>query len=372
MTRKLPLFDRERDKLELCVYCPKLCRAACPVSNAEPREGLIPWGKMSTTYFAARGDIPLTPSAAEAAYACTGCHGCTARCDHHNPVAETLGHAREAFFTEGVAPAGAKRAARGFGRHAARSKHAADALAARSPATTSPSGAPLLVGCAYTRALPEVADDIVKVAAFVAGGPVRVLRGCCGLPLRHAGDRPAFERAARALLDEIGDAETVWVADPGCAAALRHDFAEVGLPVRAAITTLVEGARAKMSELQPIAPEHDAAGAPLRYHESCQLGRGLGLSAEPRALLTRIHGQAPAELTEHARFGGCSGAGGLLGATMPEVSRAIARARRDEHEAAGGGTLVTACAKSHLSLRATGVKVEDLHTWLSRGLPSSK
>jgi dimethylglycine catabolism B len=369
MTRKLPLFDRERDKLELCVYCPKLCRAACPVSNAEPREGLIPWGKMSTTYFAARGDIPITDTTVEAAYACTGCHGCTERCDHHNPVAETLGHAREAFFAEGVAPAAAKRVARGFGRHAERAKKAADTLAGRSSPFTSPSGAPLLVGCAYTRALPEVADDIVKVAAFVAGGPVRLIRACCGLPLRHAGDRPAFERAARALLDEVGEAETLWVADPGCAAALRNDFAAVGLPLHAKIETLVEGARARLGDLQPVACAEGETPERLRYHESCQLGRGLGLTAEPRALLTRISGRPPEELTEHARFGGCSGAGALLGATMPDVSRAIAKARRDEHETAGGGTLVTGCAKSHLSLRAAGAKVEDLHTWLSRGLP---
>ena len=140
----------------------------------------------------------------------------------------------------------------------------------------------------------------------------------------------------------------------------------MGLPLTAKITTLVEGARAKIGALLPA---EDATASAVRYHESCQLGRGLGLHDEPRALLTRITGRAPEELEHHALHGGCSGAGGLLPTTMPEVARGIAQQRADEHAAAGGGTLVTGCAKSLLSLRRTGAKVEDLHTWLARGLP---
>lgn len=362
MPRQLPLLDPERDKLELCVYCPKLCRAACPVSNAEPRETLIPWGKMSTAYFVARGDLPLTDDAAATAWACTACHGCSKRCDHANPVAETLGRAREAFFARGHAPREAVRAARGFASHVARTRKATERLSASRH--TSPSGKPLLVGCAYARALPEVAADIVRVAAFVSGGPVRLIRGCCGVPLLHAGDRPGFERAARALLDEVGESPELLVADPGCGAALVRDYPRVGQEPRPRVTMLVKAARTKLAALRPVA---DAP--PLRYHESCQLGRGLGLHDEPRALLARLTGRPPEELEDHALHGGCSGAGGLLPTTMPDVARAIAQARADEHRAAGGGTLVTGCAKSLLSLRRTGATVEDLHTWLARGLP---
>ena len=40
-----------------CVFCPKLCRSACPVSNAEPRETVTPWGKMSMAYFVANESV---------------------------------------------------------------------------------------------------------------------------------------------------------------------------------------------------------------------------------------------------------------------------------------------------------------------------
>jgi hypothetical protein len=58
MTVRLPLADSHTRELETCGYCPKLCRATCCVSNAEPNEALTPWGKMSLAWLSARGDLP--------------------------------------------------------------------------------------------------------------------------------------------------------------------------------------------------------------------------------------------------------------------------------------------------------------------------
>ena len=41
-------FDEYQKALELCTYCPKLCRHTCPVGNAERREAVIPQAKMAT------------------------------------------------------------------------------------------------------------------------------------------------------------------------------------------------------------------------------------------------------------------------------------------------------------------------------------
>src|SRR5450631_2259800 len=105
----LPALEVRRGALEKCVFCPKLCRSACPVSNAEPRETITPWGKMSMAYFAAHGDVPLDASHAAPAWACTGCYGCREACDHKNEVAPTLLEARAALAAAGLAPEGAKR-----------------------------------------------------------------------------------------------------------------------------------------------------------------------------------------------------------------------------------------------------------------------
>src|ERR1700744_3339075 len=102
--RALPLLEPRRDALEKCVFCPKLCRDACPVSNAEPRETLTPWGKMTTAWMAAHGDVPAAAPSAAPAWACTACGACQTACEHHNPVADTLLDARSALHSQALSP----------------------------------------------------------------------------------------------------------------------------------------------------------------------------------------------------------------------------------------------------------------------------
>src|SRR5271166_3817655 len=115
--RALPVLEPRRAALEKCVFCPKLCRSACPVSNAEPRETITPWGKMSLTWMAAHGDVPVDGAHAAPAWACTGCHACREVCDHKNPVADVLLDARDAMARGGVAPPGARGVLDRFARH---------------------------------------------------------------------------------------------------------------------------------------------------------------------------------------------------------------------------------------------------------------
>src|SRR5258708_2295628 len=80
-------------------------------------------------------------------------------------------------------------------------------------------------------------------------------------------------------------------------------------------------------------------------------------------------GRAPDEFDELRESAFCSGAGGLLPCTMPEVARAITDARLEAHARSGGGSVVTACASSLIAMRKRarkGVRVDDLVTWIAR------
>lgn len=351
--RALPVLASKERELTLCVYCPKLCRAACPVSNAEPREALIPWGKMSTAYFLARGDVPIDEDHAATAWACTGCMACRERCDHHNDVATTLGTARAALFEKGVAPEAAKKVAADFPKHVEETARANRELAARNAAHVSDAGTPFVVGCGYARELPDEADAWLVATAKLLGGPVKPLSSCCGMPAYMAGDVAAGNAAQAALLAEVGAAERVVVADPGCAFALRERLGD----------RLVLAIDLAADALPRLAP---SGARDVVYHDPCKLGRGLGRYEQPRAILSRILGHAPGEMDERRSMAACSGAGGLLPVTMPETSRAIAKARVD---AAGGRAIVTACASSLRAFRAAGASAEDLGAWIAKSLP---
>jgi Fe-S oxidoreductase len=162
--------------------------------------------------------------------------------------------------------------------------------------------------------------------------------------------------------------ERVWAADAGCALALVRRYPEAGVPVPPPVETLAEAAARQLSRCARVPGAGDAE--PVRWHDPCQLGRGLGVYEAPRALLTRALGRAPDELEERRELSVCSGAGGLLPATMPHVAEAIAAERVRAHERAGGGRIVTACASSLLALRrrSTGAAVDDLATWIVRAL----
>jgi Fe-S oxidoreductase len=365
--RALPQLEPRRGALEKCVFCPKLCRSACPVSNAEPRETITPWGKMSLAWMAAHGDVPVDTSHAAPAWACTGCYACREACDHRNGVADVLLDARSALARAGVAPEGAKRVLAGFVAHEQATRAAAAALTADHPRVRADASDALLVGCGYLRAAPREARAAIDAATALSSEPVSLAVGCCGLPLLLAGDGDAFVRHGRALAASLKGRARVTVVDPGCAMTLRRRYLDAGIELEPPVELLVERAARALGSLQPVAREP----GPVRWHDPCQLGRGLGVFEAPRAVLGRLLGCAPDEFDERREWAACSGAGGLLPSTMPATSRDIAQARIEAHARGGGGRIVTACASSLLSFRrraaGTGIVVDDLVTWLAAG-----
>lgn len=345
--RRLNVLDERRAAFETCGYCPKLCRGACPVSEVEGSEARIPWGKMSMTWYVARGDLEPDADVAALPWACTGCYACRDRCEHQNPVAETLRAARGVYHELGLAPARSEAALAAFTAKRERLAARARKLDGGNDGDTA-----LLVGCGYLGLRSNEAHDAVDAVRGFAGA-VHVLEGCCGLVMREAGDARGADEARDALLDEAKGRPLV-VADAGCALELRA----------AGARTLAELAASDIERLDRVA----SLGANVRWHDPCRLSRGLGVTGEPRRILERALGAPPGEFERREATGLCSGAGGLLPLVMPRHARAIARERLHEHGELGGGTIATACASSLRWLRLAGATVVDLSTVIARSL----
>ena len=368
---RLPMLAESKVALETCTYCPKLCRSACPVSNAEPRESLTPWGKMSSAYHLGRGDIApevgVELGFAKVAYACTGCLACKTSCDHKNPVADTLMHVRTAVTKAGLAPDSATRVLSEFSRKANEATARARAIDPESHGN-SPKVA-LVVGCGYLRKAEDEARAALAATRELAGRDVRLMGGCCGLPLLHAGDEERFESHLRSFASSLEGFDEVFVVDAGCARTLRVEAKARGLG-SGKIELVIERAAKELHALTPLPEAEAIALGEVRYHDPCQLARGLGVTEAPRAVLTRMLGRPPGEMARNRDGAACSGAGGLLPVTHPGIANEAALARVREHDREGGGVLVTACASSLRTFRrnAPEARVDDVVSWVARGV----
>jgi Fe-S oxidoreductase len=351
---RLPLLPAAQKPLEICGFCPKLCRSTCPVSNVEAREALIPWGKMSWAWFVARADLVPDRDFAATSYGCSGCHACTSFCEHRNPVADTLYLARANYRDAGLSPPQVVESER---RHGVRVGEAGNTLSelAREPGVRADAETALLVGCAYLRkARPEARAMLRSVVAL--SGSVRLIAGCCGAPLLHAGDREGYLASRARVWDAAREAKTFVVGDPGCALVLRDERS----------LSFVEFAAKYAQKLQKI-PRLGQAEA-VRFHDPCALGRGLSQYEAPRCLLERALGRAADEFETKREQAECSGGGALLPISMPQTSERIADGRIAAHRALGGGTLVTACASSLRRFRAQGEHAVDIATIVAQSL----
>ena len=350
--RNLPLLRPHDAAMQKCVYCPKLCRATCPVSNVEGSESVTPWGKMSLAWFSLRGDVPLDAEHAEVAWACSLCHACRDRCEHDNDVAAVLTEARAEYFQAGLAPDAVARVVSGFAAQQEAYRAAIDLVDVdnRQSARTL-----LVIGDNYALHCPDVARAIWWVTQHFVDGEVRAVRSSAAVALLQAGDRAGLTMAARRFRDEVGDADLVLAADPGAARALLVDYPRLTVAPQP-VVPLVDLIYAELDRL----PAGALADLSVRYHDPCDLGRGLGRYEEPRAILARLTGRPPLELERSRHMAECSGGCGLLPHVRPETARAIAAERIADHRRQGGGLLVTASADSLWHLRCCGEDAVDL------------
>jgi len=363
----LPLLEGRSPATARCTYCPKLCRPACPVSTAEGRETVTPWGKMRALDEVLRG-VAVGHEAArfEKSWACTGCGACRELCLLDNPVADTLWDGRAEAFANGLAPAPAVAVAEGFAGRL-------EALAARAEQLgfvhqrPADAGAPVVMpGCSAVRLdADEVRDAVVAVEGLTAQSCGVEAGSCCGAPLYDAGDRTGFVAQARVFAARVAGAPRVVTPDAGCAFVLRVVYPAHGIDLPP-IEHLAEFAARTLHRLHPVTEPRTVV-----VQDSCKLSRGLGVYDAPRAVLTRLLGHAPTELPNARQHGPCSGGGGLLPRTRPGTAGAIARALCDDaDEVADAGTRViaTGCLTSARQLRAQGTAAETLTHFLARSV----
>jgi Fe-S oxidoreductase len=341
---------------ELCEFCPKMCRFACPVSEITGRDALTPWAKVSLAALCGREP---DASAALAFAGCTGCDRCAHHCAHDNDVSGMLFAARATAVRAGVAPRTWADLALRFSAQGHGEGRDIAAVRAGLPETTGE--AVLFPGC---EALAQGGEE-VRQALFVAekmGVPLRLAPPgalCCGRKLLEGG-HPELHRAhaGRVRGQVIRGRRPLHLVflDPGCAQDVLDGW-ELPAGSRVEhITTYL----ARLLVAMPEGQRPPRLEETVTLHDPCALARGLRETVAPRALLAA----AVSDLRDPPRCGvetSCCGASGLLPASLPEVARQIA----DDRKAELGSPAVTSSPACAAALGAAEV-VSVLARWFAQ------
>lgn len=362
-----------REKYELCAYCPKMCRFSCPVSEADARESLTPWAKMSAPFLAMSPAPEVSLEAAfETAWACTGCGHCREYCLHGNDVPTALAATRAAGVAAGLASPVTERVRAAFQPErrarppAWRERVPADLRdSVHAPAANA---APVLFlpGCGDTRGA-ETVKSAVSLMERLGGRGVAIAcdGACCGAALWWAGLPELFDEHAARFAESVAKRRTLVLADAGCAWTLQVLYARRGHRIAPEVLHVSEWVAAFFRE-RVLKARTRVPGAFL-YHDPCMLARDLDVVDEPRAVLAATLERPAGEFAWNRRDTVCCGGGGLLPETMPDTAGRMAGRRADEARAAGSA-VVTSCPTCLQQFRGAGVEAHDLLTLIARAL----
>ncbi len=326
-------------ELETCAFCPKLCRFACPVAEAEFRETVTPWGLMTRLDDLRRGGRQFDADLGELLSHCTTCGRCAEICKHSNDVAGTILAARATADRLGVLP---------------------DALrnwALESP--DAPASWRELPVDGPTRILPGRVDEAEVVAALkllAAAGYYNV--GRLEAPLDAGSRLLAAGRpgAANARAETVAQA----------AAGLRLvclDAADVTRLQPILGNECCHLVDALQGRLPPLAPTVDAE---VLYLDGCKVGRGLGAYDGPRRMLADVVGGVREAVMNRAEGGCCGGRAGYAVTASRDARIAANIMMEDEPE------LMVVIADCECAAHLAASSGRDVQTWaqtLAMALP---
>jgi L-lactate dehydrogenase complex protein LldE len=229
----------------------------------------------------------------------------------------------------------------------------------------------LFITCLADQFYPTVGEAAVKVlrrlGVEVAFDPAQT---CCGQPAFNTGYRAEARQVAMRTLDLFAGSGADYVVSPSgsCTSMMRVFYRELFEqdPRRSEQARELAARVFEFSEflVKVLKAEDVGARFPHRvaYHDSCHLLRELGVSDEPRRLLSAVRG---AELVDLADNRVCCGFGGTFSVKFPEVSVAMGEDKIKAATAAGAEYLVAndAGCLMHLAglIHRQGASIKTLH-----------
>jgi heterodisulfide reductase subunit D len=305
-------------------------------------------GRVRMAQATLEGQVEITASFLDHAYACTLCGSCEAHC----PVGVSLVEIFHAWRAD-LAEAGY--ALPEHERIVALTRTHLNPYGPQFDEPASPPETPRKVsvlyypGCTTTRMAGEIVQATAELLSKL-GLDAAVFSDdtCCGFPLYEIGQLDAAREVAQATLERIArwQPDLLLTTCPSCFQTFKYLLpGELGLPVEFEVQHLSEfllpRVEGRLAELQ----------ATMTWHDPCVLGRHLGMYDPPRAVLRAVPGLRLVEMPANREDSLCCGAGGGVYFTRQGLANRAVVTRLEQAVATGAKQIVTSCPNCYVRFR---------------------
>ena len=224
----------------------------------------------------------------------------------------------------------------------------------------------LFIPCTVDLFLPHIGDATASLLRQAGAKPIyHQGQTCCGQPAMNSGYLKEAKKAAKHFIDLFGDDEVVVSPSGSCTCMVKHHYPEIlsDEPQWFRRATELAPRVYELSQYLVDVLKVEDLGATFNgkvaYHESCHILRGLGISEQPKKLISSVKG---AQLVPMNQADFCCGFGGEFAIHYPDISEAMAQDKVKNFVETGADILLL-CEPGCLL---------NLSGYLSRNLPEKK
>jgi len=206
-------------------------------------------------------------------------------------------------------------------------------------------------GCMADKIFPRIALASLKVLAHHGVG-VFLPEGqaCCGIPALSSGDRESYEKLVRINLEVFAKGQFDYLVTPcaTCTSTMKKIWPMMAKGMSAADQKAIEALSAKVMDVNAFvvdklgltAPAAAADAVEVTVHDPCHLKKSLGVSAQPRTVLSM---NPHYKVKEMAASDACCGCGGSFTLTHADMSAKIGQQKRDNIKNTGAQVVAMGC-----------------------------
>jgi len=188
---------------------------------------------------------------------------------------------------------------------------------------------------------------------------------CCGSTALRTGDEAEVAEPNFKKLQSVVDrskARAIITSCPGCYKTMKNSYDRLFGGLNCEVMHVSQFLVDKIDELR-----FNKIEKIVTFHDSCHLGRGMGVYEEPRMLLRMIADVVEMDRSRENSL--CCGGGGGIRVAYKDISNKIRSIRAEEALKTGADLLVTSCPYCYLNLkRANKIEVKDLFVLIAENI----